>query len=108
METFKHDFTDEIICPYCGYQFQDSYEHGEYSDNILECGDCEKNFSFEKNISVSYSTSKHCESNNITHNWYLDFTHKYDQSCAASGLAGRTFNFYRCEICDFVKSKEVL
>lgn len=49
------DFTQEIICPYCGYEPSDSWEmeSGEY-----DCEDCEKSYEVERNIEVTYTTSK--------------------------------------------------
>lgn len=53
----EHKYTDEIICPYCGYKFSDSYEFNLDSGD-LECYHCEKEFFYERNIKVNYSTSK--------------------------------------------------
>lgn len=51
-------FTDDIVCPYCGYTFTDSYELAD--DETVTChGDgCEKKFSLETQRSTTYSTSK--------------------------------------------------
>ena len=53
----NHENTSEIICPYCGYELADSFE---FSDDSFEinCYDCENTFSVERNIEVTYSTSK--------------------------------------------------
>ncbi|MCP4651173.1 MAG: hypothetical protein GY853_13990 [PVC group bacterium] len=48
-------FTGEIICPYCGYEFADSWD---YSSGKLECEDCENEFEVAVNTEISYSTSK--------------------------------------------------
>jgi transposase-like protein len=57
MDEFDHEFTDEIVCPYCGYEHGDSWEeHDDRGD--LECQGCGKKFCYERNISVDYSTYK--------------------------------------------------
>lgn len=52
---FDHEYSDEVICPHCGYEHGDSWEMGE-GDN--ECSECEKPFSMSRNVSVTYSTEK--------------------------------------------------
>jgi len=50
------EYTDEIVCPHCGQMHSDSWV---YSDSgIYDCEECEKPFSYERNVSVTYSTSK--------------------------------------------------
>lgn len=58
--TIDHSYTDEIVCPHCGYKFIDSFEYfgnSECADNIY-CDECEKEFDAVRNISVSFSTYK--------------------------------------------------
>lgn len=53
--------TDEIVCPYCGYTFQDFWEvfSGETAVEVtLECPGCEKEFLVEPNWDVTYYSSK--------------------------------------------------
>ena len=56
-----HDYTKEIICPYCGYEHGDSWEKsndvfdGDLPD--MECDDCNKTFSVYRNGEITYSTS---------------------------------------------------
>lgn len=54
------EYTDEIVCPYCGYEFSDSFECNisEDEENIIECEECGKEFYAIKNISISYSSFK--------------------------------------------------
>lgn len=49
-----HDYTDEIVCPYCGYEFGDSWELGDGGE--LECDKCEKEFEYYRRIEVTYCT----------------------------------------------------
>lgn len=47
---------DECVCPYCGAENGDSWELSGDS-GITECGTCGRPFSYERCISVDYSTS---------------------------------------------------
>ena len=64
METTKHDCdnTDNIKCPHCGYENQDSWEclsgWDQQTEQQFECGSCEKSFVTE----VEYS---HCFTSRI-------------------------------------------
>lgn len=49
------DYTDEIVCPHCGYECSDSWEMEE---GRHECGDCCRPFMVTRNVSVHYSTEK--------------------------------------------------
>lgn len=59
-DTVDHSYTTEIVCPYCGYESEDSYEYfSMYKDSAtIECADCGKEFEAIQDISVSYSTYK--------------------------------------------------
>jgi DNA-directed RNA polymerase subunit RPC12/RpoP len=50
-------FTDEIVCPWCGYEQSDPWEMYD-SDDECECGNCEKIFSYERHVEVTYSSSR--------------------------------------------------
>lgn len=50
------DRTNEIVCPYCGYEFSDSWEHNDYDS--AECGECGEEFILYVETSVTYSTEK--------------------------------------------------
>lgn len=52
---FDHEYSDNMICPYCGHEFSDIWE---MTDGEYNCPDCEKNFEVETNHSVTYTTSK--------------------------------------------------
>ncbi|MEN6292864.1 MAG: hypothetical protein ABFD07_12720 [Methanobacterium sp.] len=55
IEDYKYLYTDNIVCPYCGYKEMDSWELGDYDDNH-ECGSCEKVFAFERIKTVEYKS----------------------------------------------------
>jgi len=57
-------YTDEVVCPYCGFEFGDSYElfefynsHGE-SNVDVECDECGKEFNVDRCIEVTYNSYK--------------------------------------------------
>lgn len=53
-----HEYTDEIVCPHCGYEFGDSWEYDEDDGEMIECQDCDKSFRLDVNYTVSYVSSK--------------------------------------------------
>jgi hypothetical protein len=60
---FDHDFTDNIICPYCGAEFYDCHEYwnhdaGDGSTMEIDCDICKKIFEVTMNVDVTYSTDK--------------------------------------------------
>ena len=59
VDYIDHNRTDEIVCPWCGYQFSESYEFDGDSGDI-ECGNegCEKPFFYEREMEPFYSTVK--------------------------------------------------
>lgn len=56
MSRIDHEYTDEIVCPHCGYEHSDSFEYSEDGDTT--CNDCGKPFHYARDISVTYSTDK--------------------------------------------------
>lgn len=71
METKKeidHSCTDEVVCPYCGYQFMDSWEFGDKHQDV-DCPECGKKFHLTVDVSVTYSTDADCEINEEEHDW---------------------------------------
>lgn len=57
-ESFK-SLTEDITCPYCGYEHQDSWEIAEFcQDEEVACQVCQKNFYFQKVVITAYLTYK--------------------------------------------------
>ncbi len=52
------DYTDGIICPYCGHEQGDPQEYHDSDGKEVECNDCEKKFTLSIHFSVDYSTTK--------------------------------------------------
>jgi hypothetical protein len=63
-----HESTDEIVCPYCGWEDTDSWD-ARKDDGEEECPDCEKKFSYSRHTTVSYTTTKLCIENGVEHQW---------------------------------------
>ena len=55
-EEIDCEYTDEIVCPYCGYELGDSYELGESGE--YDCDKCGKEFEYHQHIEVTYCTYK--------------------------------------------------
>jgi DNA-directed RNA polymerase subunit RPC12/RpoP len=56
-------YTDEIICPYCGYEFGDSWEYMRSVESKFEvqCGDhhnCGKEFIVYPVMEITYCSEK--------------------------------------------------
>ena len=56
MIEIDHSYTNQIVCPYCGYEHCDSWEYDSDSGDI-ECAACERAFFYERHVDVSYNTS---------------------------------------------------
>jgi DNA-directed RNA polymerase subunit RPC12/RpoP len=52
-----HDSTTNVVCPYCGFEHQDSWEIRDDSGS-MNCDDCGKEFEFERTVDITFSTSK--------------------------------------------------
>ena len=63
MNGIDNQYTVEITCPYCGNEFTDSWEFD--NDGELECGDCDKKFTFERHKEITYSSYRNA--NNCKH-----------------------------------------
>ena len=69
MTEIEHEGTDEVVCPYCGYKYGDSWEFSDNTDELI-CDECNKKFNMSRNISVDYTTSKIvCSKINQEHNF---------------------------------------
>lgn len=52
----KHAYQDFIICPWCGYRINDSWEFAGKSGGTIECSDCGHEFEYEVHHEVTYTT----------------------------------------------------
>ena len=60
MNEVDHEYTDEIVCPWCGYEFSDSWEFGNGGEftELEDCPECDKSFYASRTITVAYTTQK--------------------------------------------------
>ena len=56
LEPEDRDYESNMACPYCGYEDDVSWELGD-SDEEHECGRCGAVMSFERVVTVEYSSS---------------------------------------------------
>lgn len=94
----NHEYTDEIVCPFCGYIFSDSWEYESDCEDIglLECRECEKSFYATRNITVDYSTEKarcgickHCGNDDVVIENYNSSLGSYNDLCFKCGAIER-------------------
>ena len=54
------NYEKEIICPYCGYKFQDSWEFNDEDgkEQEVDCPECDKEFTMWTEVEITYSTRK--------------------------------------------------
>lgn len=54
-------YTDEIVCPFCGCEYEDSYEFfNDDSVNTLidlKCQECHKHFDVSREFNVNYTST---------------------------------------------------
>jgi len=80
-EEIDHDCTSNIVCPYCGYEDEDSYEHYEEGETNLDCKDCGRNFNLSVGVSYYFSSNRiSCEEENEEHEWTDHFFRKEEES----------------------------
>jgi len=57
----------EIICPYCGHEFSDSYECAHRECFEEECPECEKKFHVNVITEVFFTSTPDCKRNGQEH-----------------------------------------
>ncbi|MCK4997137.1 hypothetical protein KAS08_02440 [Candidatus Pacearchaeota archaeon] len=98
---FEHEYTDEVVCPWCGCEYGDCWEWAEYSDE-MKCDECGKEFSYEKDVTVKYSTSKKdCGEGRHEYVFYSEFLkyHEYEKAVEAEE-DWEFIEIQKCSICD--------
>lgn len=103
----KHEYENQIKCPYCDWEDSDSWEFDE-SEGVVTCGGCEKEFNVTREIEVTYSTSRiKCEPGK--HNYqlenYFDSKRKFVNGIW-SDLPESEWTYYRIEMCSECDDKE--
>jgi DNA-directed RNA polymerase subunit RPC12/RpoP len=49
------DYTNEVVCPWCGHEHRDSWE---MSEGATECRECGREFEISRYVAVTYCTSR--------------------------------------------------
>ncbi len=97
----EHEYTDNVVCPYCGYEDEDSWELDDDSGET-ECGSCDKKFEYSRNRSVDYCTSKiQCEEGK--HEYVFDSEHVHYSDFSDKIKKEEDWEFIeiqKCSICD--------
>lgn len=92
--TIDHEYTNEIVCPYCGNEFSDSWEISPSDEELglQQCDECEKEFYATRNITVdyvtekaNYGTCKHCGKENVVVENYHSSCGSYEGLCVSCG-----------------------
>ena len=52
------DYTSDIICPYCGKKFNDSWQFNDFDGCEILCNDCDNDFILNVDVEVTYCTEK--------------------------------------------------
>ena len=94
----NHEYTNEIVCPFCGYEFGDSWEVDGNSEDmgLVDCEDCYKSFYAYRDISVSYCTEKAkygtcnlCKAEDVVVEDYKSYIGNYEGLCVKCGDSER-------------------
>lgn len=56
MNEIKCEYTDEVVCPHCGYEFNDSWEFQDFE--VVDCCECGEEFRMCRHVEVTYCTEK--------------------------------------------------
>lgn len=56
MKKIEHEYTQEIVCPYCGCELGDSWEQND--DGNIDCDNCGEEYHYERIIDITYITTK--------------------------------------------------
>lgn len=91
-KSIVNQYIHEIVCPFCGYEFNNSFEYGkDYNEDLglIECEDCGKEFYAVRHISISYNTikakygtCKKCNAKNVVLEDYYSSIGKYKDLCS--------------------------
>jgi len=107
----EHRNENEIICPYCGWEDQDSWEFTEESGTDT-CASCDKEFNVFREVSVTYSTSRiDCEENKTQHEYQFEsvFMSKRDYKNGIwTDLPEDKWQYTKIMICSICDDKEYI
>jgi len=87
MSTYEDQCDDNnVICPYCGDEYQPEPEDNSEDERVVECDECKKKYRLYDSYSVTHFTNPDCTLNDGTHIW------------ESQKLRGGTFHDF-CSVC---------
>lgn len=116
--SIEHEYTGNIVCPYCGSEDEESWEHYDESGDI-ECPGCDKTFEYSRNTTVEYCTSKiSCGDNKHEFEQRKDYpSHISNQNCEFTGKTTidtykpkeewKFYEIFKCIKCDEEEQREI-
>ena len=85
----EHEYTDMIVCPWCGHSDRDGWKT---EPGLWECDNCKKSYYVERNEEVTYSTQKanygtceHCGKEDVPVEGLISHIGMYDSLCPDCG-----------------------
>lgn len=85
MSEYKHDYENNIKCPFCDHEWLDSWEFDE-NEGTHTCGSCDETFNVIRHIEVTYSTFRvSCEDQNKNHDFKFESAHCKKQEFISRG-----------------------
>lgn len=50
--------TNQVTCPYCNYEFEDSYSYYDSNDDVAVCDQCDNKFMVTAEQSITFTTDR--------------------------------------------------
>ena len=105
----EHNCESNIKCPYCDWEDNDSWEFGE-DNGTHTCGDCGEEFNVERNVEVTYSTTRiDCEEKGSEHDHQFESVfmskRKFEKGIWTD-LSESEWTYHRIMMCSICGDKE--
>lgn len=95
-----HDGTDNLVCPYCGYEHTDSWEI-EDDEGERSCDDCQKEFTYQREVTTTYASEKMlCDDDKHEYEIEAHFCSKNEFGVELPELQWKHFRIEVCKNCD--------
>lgn len=57
--SIDHEYTDAVVCPFCGHEHGDSFEYFQNQDEAeVQCESCGRDFKATCHTEITYCTEK--------------------------------------------------
>ncbi len=56
MSDIDHEYTDEVVCPHCGFECGDSWEFPDEDER--QCDECEEYYTFVRDYKITYVSQR--------------------------------------------------